>query len=152
MQLPLIGICAVEDVVTFEYLPEIPREIEDEIETHHQIYEQNCGVSCNYTPFSIVAKVDDVSVGALSGYTCYEEVYVDDLIVFESHRNMGIGSKLMQEVEAKFSKRNFRNINLVTNEFQAPNFYLRCGYTVEFIRVNKENPRLTKYFFIKYLD
>ena len=28
--------------------------------------------------------------------------------------------------------------------------YKKCGFEVEFIRENKENPKLTKYFLVKY--
>ena len=45
----------------------------------------------------------------------------------------------------------FENINLTTYGFQAPEFYQKCGYRVEFIRRNKENPKLDKYYFVRYL-
>ena len=44
----------------------------------------------------------------------------------------------------------FNNINLVTNSFQAPGFYEKCGFKLEFIRKNEKNPKLTKYFYVKY--
>lgn len=28
--------------------------------------------------------------------------------------------------------------------------YEKCGFELEFVRKNKSNPKLTKYFFIKY--
>lgn len=50
-----------------------------------------------------------------------------------------------------FTGSGYNNINLVTNAFQAPDFYKSWGYEIEFIRVNQANPKLTKTFFIKYL-
>ena len=29
-------------------------------------------------------------------------------------------------------------------------FYKKCGFDVEFIRENNDNPKLNKYFFVKY--
>lgn len=55
--------------------------------------------------------------------------------------------KLLKE---QFEGKGFNNINLVTSAFNAPEFYKKCGFTVEFVRENKINPQLTKTFFIKY--
>ena len=35
--------------------------------------------------------------------------------------------------------------------FQAPGFYERCSFELEFVRENKSDPRLSKYFYIKSL-
>lgn len=45
----------------------------------------------------------------------------------------------------------YNNINLTTYEFQAPKFYEKCGFEIEFIRKDRENPKLSKYFLVKYL-
>ena len=62
------------------------------------------------------------------------------------------GKILLQNLEERFKNKGFNNINLVTSAFQAPDFYRKCGYTEEFVRVNKVNPKFTKYFFIKYFE
>ena len=41
-------------------------------------------------------------------------------------------------------------MNVTTYQFQAPEFYKKCGFKLEFIRENKENSKLSKYFFVKY--
>lgn len=41
-------------------------------------------------------------------------------------------------------------MNLTTYGFQAPELYRKFGFKVEFIRENKENPKLNKYFLVKY--
>jgi len=56
----------------------------------------------------------------------------------------------MNEVEEHFKNKGFENMNLTTYEFQAPEFYKKCGFKVEFIRECKENPKLSKYFLVKY--
>ena len=60
------------------------------------------------------------------------------------------GLELIEHTENYFKDKGFNNINLVTNEFQAPKFYEKCGFELEFIRENKGNPKFTKYFYIKY--
>ena len=55
-------------------------------------------------------------------------------------------------MEDKFENEGYNNINLSTSEFQAPTFYEKCGYKLEFVRKNKINPKLTKYFFVKFFD
>ena len=45
----------------------------------------------------------------------------------------------------------YENINLTTYGFQAPEFYKKCGYKVEYIRKSKNDPKLDKYFMIKHL-
>jgi len=89
-------------------------------------------------------------LGVLNAFTAYSEIYVDDMSVDSSHCGKGYGQKLLQELENHFEGKGFNNINLVTSAFNAPEFYKKCGFTVEFVRENKANPKLTKTFFIKY--
>ena len=56
----------------------------------------------------------------------------------------------METVEEYFRNKGFENINLTTYAFQAPEFYKKCGFKVEFVRENKDNPKLNKYFLVKY--
>lgn len=58
---------------------------------------------------------------------------------------------LVEAVESHFKDKAFENINLSTYAFQAPEFYQKLGYKVEFIRENKTNPKLSKYFLVKYI-
>ncbi|MDR1254909.1 MAG: GNAT family N-acetyltransferase [Puniceicoccales bacterium] len=53
----------------------------------------------------------------------------------------GYGRKLLQELELQFEGKGFWNINLCTSEFQAPEFYKKCGFELEFIRkiINIQN-------------
>jgi GNAT superfamily N-acetyltransferase len=93
----------------------------------------------------------DADHGALQAYTAYAEIYVEDLWVAEARRRRGYGRLLLERLEHECAGTGYHNINLVTNAFQAPDFYVKCGYHVEFVRINAHNPRLTKTFFVKYL-
>jgi len=107
-------------------------------------------VVCNYTSFAFVAKENDEVLGLITGHSYYKEVHIGDLIVFEQYRNKHIGTKLMETVEEHFKDKEFENINLTTYGFQAPEFYKKCGFEVEFIRKSKLNPKLNKYYLVKY--
>ena len=125
--------------------------LETFIETEQEKYEAKNGIACNYTPFCFVARIDDIVVGAINGATFFAEIYIDELVVTEAHRRKGIGRKLIETVLEYYKDCGFRNINCCTNEFQAPGFYEKCGFELEFVRRNKDNPKLSKYFYIKYL-
>lgn len=108
-------------------------------------------VQCNYAPFSFVAREDDKVIGLLTGHTYYNEVHISDFIVLEAYRRKHIGSNLLKAVEEHYKGKGFEQINLSTYAFQAPAFYKKHGFQIEFVRENKENPKLTKYFLVKYL-
>lgn len=107
------------------------------------------GVTCNYVPFAFVAKENDKIVGIITGNSYYKEVHIGDLIILEEYRNQHIGSKLMEAVESYYKDKGFENMNLTTYGFQAPEFYKKCGFEVEFVRESKKMPKLNKYFLIK---
>ena len=124
--------------------------IENFIEEEQEKYESKNGVVCNYTPFCFTARIGDELVGAISGATCFSEVYIDELVVKEEYRGKNIGSQLMNAVEKFYKDYGFNNMNTMTNEFQAAKFYEKCGFELEFVRKNKDNPKLSKYFYVKY--
>ena len=129
----------------------VTTEIEELAESWYEKYETSKGVHCGFKKFHILAEEKDEIVGILIGYTAFSEIYIDDLVVHDNFRKQGIGRKLLQELEEHFEGQNYSNINLVTNEFQAPNFYKKCGYTLEFVRKNDRFPLFSKYFFVKWL-
>ena len=108
-------------------------------------------LSVNYTPFHFVAEEFEEAVGLITGHAYYNEVCISDLILLEKVRKKGIGSKLLQTVEDYFSNKGYDFITLTTYEFQAPDFYVKNSFEIEYIRTNKMNPKLTKYFFRKEL-
>ena len=125
-------------------------EIENFIEEEQEKYEAKNGIVCNYTPFCFIAKENDELVGAIAGATFFSEVYIDELVVKEDLRGKDIGTKLINAVEKYYKDSGFNNMNTCTNEFQAPKFYEKCGFELEFVRKNKDNPKLNKYYYVKY--
>jgi len=133
------------------FVDHLPDEIEKIMREDLVKYEGSYGIDVNYKRFSLILTNETKSpVGVINAFTAFSEVYVDDMWVHSSYRGKGYGRKLLQALEDHFEGKGFNNINLVTNAFNAPEFYKKCGFTEEFIRVNKVNPKLTKTFFIKH--
>jgi len=136
-----------------EYLNTLPDDISEKIHQGHIMDEATGGIVCNYKMFSLLVKNNDgTAIGALSAYTAFSEIYVVDIWIDPNYRKLGLGRNLLKELEKHFSDKGYNNINLVTSQFQAPDFYKKCGFEIEFIRENKYNPELTKIFFIKYFN
>lgn len=135
----------------FELLDNLPISIKERGERAHIASEAESGIVCNYKQFFIVAKDSGGAIsGVLTAYTAFAEIYVDDIWVEPTKRGRGIGLNLLAELEEKFRRKGYNNINLVTYAFQAPEFYKKCGFEQEFVRINKHNPKLNKFFFVKY--
>lgn len=108
-------------------------------------------VTLGYDEFCFVAKDKDGNIaGAITGRAYYDEVHIVDLIVSSKCRRGGIGKKLVGTVEDNYKGRGYKTITLTTFGFQAPEFYKKLGYKIEFVREN-EDPKLSKYFFMKNL-
>lgn len=120
------------------------------IDTEFSKFADKNGVVCDYTSFGFIAKEDNKIVGVIRGRSSYNEVHISDLIILEQYRNSHIGTRLVEAVEKYCADNGFESITLSTYDFQAPEFYKKCGFEVEFIRENKKNPKLTKYFLIKH--
>lgn len=136
-----------------QFVDKISDDLEHKMEKDLVNYEIRHLIDVNYKKFALVL-IDDnkEEVGVLSAYTCFSEIHVDDLWVASEHRGKGYGKQLLEALEDHYKDKGFNNINLVTNEFQAPEFYKKCGYELEFIRKNAYNPKLNKYFFVRYFD
>ncbi len=139
-------------MLNIEYQENIEEKYYKIIDSEFNKYADKNQIICNYIPFAFIAKEDDKFVGIITGNSYYKEIHISDLIVLEEYRKKHIGSKLVKAVEEYYKDKGFENINLTTYEFQAPEFYKKCGFEVEFVRKNEDNPKLNKYFLVKYLN
>jgi len=137
-------------MLNIEYKENLEEKFYEIIDTEFNKFAAKNDVICNYKPFNFIAKEDNNVVRIITGHSYYKEVHIGDLIIFEEYRNKHIGTKLVEAFEDYHKDKGFENINLTTYDFQAPEFYKKCGFEIEFIRENKENPKLTKYFMVKY--
>ena len=131
-------------MLNIEYIENADKELYKLMDNEFNKFAIKNGVTCNYKSFNFVAKEDDQIVGIIMGHSYYKEVYIDDLLVLEEYRNKHIGTKLIETVENYFENKGFENINLTTYKFQAPEFYKKCGFKIDFIRENN------KYYLVKY--
>lgn len=139
-------------MVNIEYKENLDDEICELIDDEFNKFADKNGVICDYTPFGFVAKDGDKIVGVIKGHSLYKEVRIGELIVLEEYRGKNIGTELINAAEKYCRENGFENMSLGTYGFQAPEFYKKRGFTLEFIREDKKNPKLTKYFFVKFFE
>ncbi|WP_051656512.1 GNAT family N-acetyltransferase [Butyrivibrio sp. AE3004] len=113
-------------------------------------YATDSDVALNYEEFCFAAEDDERIAGVITGRTYYNEVHIEDLIVGKEYRKSGVGSKLVAAVEDAYTGKDYEKIALTTFGFQAPEFYKKLGYELEFVREDKD-PKLSKYFYLKRL-
>ena len=139
-------------MLNIEFKKVLDEELGSLINVEFNKYANKSNVESNYSSFCFVAKENNEVMGLVTGYSYYNEVHIGDLIVLEQHRNKDIGSQLINTVENHYKNKGFKHMNLSTYDFQAPEFYKKCGFQIEYIREDIENTKLTKYFFIKYFN
>ena len=126
-------------------------EIGDFIHRSFVRYGEQNEVALNYDEFCFAAEDGEGKIaGVITGRAYYNEVHIVDLIVDEQYRRSGLGRRLVGAVEDAYRGSGYDVITLTTFGFQAPVFYQKLGYRVEFIREN-EDPKLRKYFLKKGL-
>ena len=128
---------------------EIDDQIGEFINKEFAEYGVQSGVELNFEEFHFVSEDEDGKViGVITGRAYYNEVHIGDLIIDKNIRRNGLGRQLVEAVENAYKDKEYEKITLTTFGFQAPEFYKKLGYEVEFVREDK-NPKLSKYFFAK---
>lgn len=125
-------------------------EADDFINETFSDYAQKNGIALNYEPYCFAAEENGRIVGVITGRAYYNEVHIGDLIVAEAYRHQHVGTKLVRAVEEAYAGKEYTKITLTTFGFQAPAFYKKLGYTLEYIREDTD-PRLSKFFYMKAL-
>ena len=133
-------------MISIDFQEYVSDELGELIDREFNRYASKYDVKCNYSPFAYIAREDGKVLGVITGHSYYSEVHISDLIVIEEFRGRDIGSMLIDTVIKYYSNKGFDNINLSTYEFQARKFYEMHGFKVEFVRENKENKNLNKYY------
>ena len=131
-------------------IDETNEKVGDFINKEFTDYAIKCCVELNFEEYCFVAEENEEIIGAITGRAYYNEVHIGDLIIDEKYRRLKVGSKLVKVVEEAYAGKGYNKITLTTFGFQAPEFYKKLGYELEFVREDKD-PKLCKYFYIKLL-
>ena len=114
-------------------------------------YAETSNVDLNFEEYWFVAEDDSGEIiGTITGRAYYNEVHIGDLIIDKRFRRQNIGTQLVRAVEEEYRNKCFDKITLTTFGFQAPEFYKKLGYSLEFVREDND-PKLSKYFYCKSL-
>ena len=89
-------------------------------------------------------------VGGCNGDVLYGQLYIAQLWVDKNLRGLGYGTKLMQLSEKYAEEMGCKFISVNTMDFEAPEFYKKLGYYVEFERYGFDQDSIF-YFFRKDL-
>lgn len=136
-------------MIEIEFLEKLDDEIIEMLDNEFNKYAEMNGVKCDYRSFNFVAKENDKVIGIINGHSYYDEIHISDFIILEEYRKQHIGTMLIKKVEDFYKDEDFDNLNLTTFEFQAPKFYEKMGYKLEYVRKNSKNSKLNKYFYSK---
>lgn len=94
---------------------------------------------------------NDEIVGGVYARLFYQWLFIDLLAVPEQARGQGMGTQLMQMAEDLAREKECVGVLLETFEFQAPEFYRKCGF-VEVGHINDYPPGHKHFFFQKRLS
>lgn len=118
---------------------------------HNALVGFNRKVAGPTTPQKVAVFVRDQEgniIGGVTGLTHYQWLLVNLLWLREDVRGHGLGTTLMQMIEAEAIRRGCFAAKLDTNSFQALDFYLKLGYNV-FGQVEDYPPGFTHYYLHK---
>lgn len=86
-------------------------------------------------PFAFFVRDENGKIVAgCNGNIGYDWIYVDQLWVAESLRDQGYGTKLMKAAEELGKQKGCVSAAVNTMDWEAPEFYKKLGYRVEFER------------------
>jgi len=139
-------------MITVEIVDKLSPILEEKMERGLDQYGISHDITVNYKRFSFILRVSQDVVGILNAFHSYNSIHIEDLWVDSTHRGKGYGKQLIENLVDHFKDHGFDNINCITCDYQDPDFYRKCGFQEEFVRVNNKNPKLTMTFFIKFFE
>lgn len=83
---------------------------------------------------------------ASKGSNFYGSLYIDYIYVAHALRGQGFGRALLETAETWALEQQCAFATLTTMSFEAKNFYLKCGYALEFEQTGYMNNASMIYF------
>ena len=125
-----------EFVIETDPTPEQIQHLEDRL---YEFNSQTTGITDGEGLAIFVRDEQGRVVAGIGGHTWGGCCEIKQFWVEEPRRRQGLGAKLLQAVEHEARRRNCKKITLTTHSFQAPEFYVRHGFSV--LAVVEDNPR-----------
>lgn len=121
-------------------------------EQQHEIqFANNIPESAEKT-WAFGAWIEEQLAGAIVGKRQYDTLHISLLGVDDTYQKLGIGSKLMQEMEEQAIQEKVITITLTTKEYQALGFYLKNGFEVFGELADVPMVGTTKYYLVKRIS
>ena len=125
-----------EFVIETDPTPEQIQYLEDRL---YEFNSQTTGISDGEGLAIFVRDERGRIVAGICGHTWGGCCEMKQLWIEESQRRQGLGTKLLKAVEQEARRRHCQKIVLSTHSFQAPEFYLKQGFSI--LAVVEDNPR-----------
>lgn len=87
----------------------------------------------DFKDYNFHIEEDGEIIGGIVAWSVSDTLEIEYLRIADHHRKEGLGTKLLRHVEELARKDGLKRIRLYTLSFQAPEFYKRLGYTVQFV-------------------
>lgn len=78
--------------------------------------------------FCLLARDAGKIVAACKGYNYADDFHINQIAIAESHRTGGLGRRILAACEDLARERGCRTLRVDTYSYQAPGFYLKCGF------------------------
>ena len=106
----------------------------------------------NHQPLNIFLRDEQNQlIGGLLGGTYWGWLFIEILWITEEARGCGYGQKMVQMAEQEAIKRGCKHAHLDTMSFQAPDFYIKLGYSI-FGKLEDMPTGHTRYYLQKSLN
>ncbi len=87
------------------------------------------GTQVRYDPFGVFAYAGETLVGSIIGKIYSNWMHMELVWVDENHRGQGIGSELIRKSIEEAKQKKLTGIEVWSQSWQAPEFYLRNGFS-----------------------
>jgi ribosomal protein S18 acetylase RimI-like enzyme len=115
--------------------PEIKKHIYEAFDQHAISCTGIDGLSQEPTVFEVKEYgLDSKSLAWIAVQMFWGQLHIKYLLVEENHRHLGYGTLLMDHAFEFAKKQGCKFVFVETMNFQAPDFYQKLGFKIEFVR------------------